>query len=59
MNGSVGLTSFNEARADSPGKFERLDREPPASLASMRPGLIRPGNFGLPMSNSPGPSRLQ
>ena len=39
-------TSFNEARADSPGKWNN-----PHSMvrdlvrASMRPGLIRPGNL--------------
>ena len=35
---------FNEARADSPGKYAQGDREGRGQHASMRPGLIRPGN---------------
>ena len=39
------LPGFNEARADSPGKYGRGDAERGVvPLASMRPGPIRPGN---------------
>ena len=51
---------FNEARADSPGKSRVVggcgrDRRG----ASMRPGLIRPGNKGLRGTVSYGIVKLQ
>ena len=42
---AADIPGFNEARADSPGRFcEHWERELLAVTASMRPGPIRPGD---------------